>query len=105
MGPNRSADDLPELLKRYIRQETLDPLRSLGRFVGYGLAGACFLIGGCLLIAVGSLRLLQSFEPLTGFRSWVPYLVISASMVGLALLAYSRIGRGSVGETKGRVSK
>ncbi|MED5221230.1 MAG: hypothetical protein VYD11_06330 [Actinomycetota bacterium] len=95
MAPDRPTGDLPELLKRYVRQETFDPLRALWRFVGFGLAGAVLVAGGCLLLAVGALRLLQEWEALDGNWTWVPYLAASALLAGTAGFAASRIGRES----------
>ncbi len=95
MAPDRPTGDLPEMLKRYVRQETLDPLRTLGRFVGFGLAGAVLLAAGCLLLAVGGLRLLQEWDGLDGNWSWVPYLAAAALLAVVAALAATRIGRES----------
>ncbi len=92
MAPDRPTGDLPELLKRYVRQETLDPLRNLGRFVVFGLAGAIVIAAGCLLLAVGGLRLLQEWKALDGNWSWVPYLASAVFLTGTAVLAKSRIG-------------
>lgn len=92
MSPDRPTGDLPEMLKRYVRQETLDPLRTLGRFVGFGLAGALLVATGCLLLAVGGLRLLQEWDALDGNWSWVPYLAAAVLLAGTATLAASRIG-------------
>jgi len=92
MATDRSTGDLPDLLKRYVRQETLDPLRSLGRFMGFGLAGALLLAAGCLLLAVGGLRLLQEWDALGGNWSWVPYVAVAVVLGGTAALAASRIG-------------
>jgi len=95
MAPDRPTGDLPELLKRYVRQETLDPLRNLGRLVGFGLAGAILIAAGCLLLAVGGLRLLQEWNALDENWSWVPYLAAAVFLAGVAALAGSRIGRES----------
>ena len=32
---NRVTGDLPDLLRRYILQETVEPFRSVGRFLAY----------------------------------------------------------------------
>ncbi len=68
--------DLVDLLKNYARQETVDPIKSLGRFVGYGTgATLCFGIAGTL-ITVGVLRVLQveTRDLFDGNWSWVPYM-------------------------------
>ena len=97
MGPDRFSDgrtavDLPDLLKRYVRQETVEPLRAAGRFLLFGLLGASLIGLGTVLLVVGGLRGLQSSGLLDGSWSWVPYIVVAAALSGLAVLAVSRIG-------------
>ena len=97
MGPDRFSDDraavdLPGLLKRYVRQETVEPLRAAGRFLLFGLLGA-FLMGlGTVLLVVGGLRGLQSSGLLDGSWSWVPYLASAAVLGGVVAVAIARIG-------------
>jgi len=88
----RMTGDLSDLLRRYVRQETVEPLRSTGRFLAYGLAGAVTLGLGTVLLTVGGLRALQSWSVLDGRWSWVPYLAASAVMAALGVLALMRIG-------------
>lgn len=88
--PMSQFTDVKDLLVAYAKQETVDPLKGLGRFVGYG-AAAMFLIGiGAIELTIALLRLLQSEtgSPLTGNWSWVPYLVtlLVASAVTYASL-------------------
>ena len=88
----RTTGDLPDLLRRYVRQETVEPLRAAGRFLTYGLAGAATLGLGTVLLTVGGLRALQTWSVLGERWSWVPYLAASAVMAALGTLALSRIG-------------
>ncbi|CAN5661354.1 hypothetical protein BH20ACT2_BH20ACT2_21080 [soil metagenome] len=86
--------DLIELIKDYARQETIDPLRHLGRFLGWGVAGAVTLGIGSLLVVVAVLRVLQTEtgSTFTGNLSWAPYgitLVVAALVAGLSLSAIS----------------
>ena len=97
MGPDRSSEDrttgdLPDLLRRYLRQETVEPLRSAGRFLLFGLVGASLLGLGTVLLVVGGLRALQASAPLDGSWSWVPYLAAALVLVAVAGLTVSRIG-------------
>jgi hypothetical protein len=67
--------ELYELILGYAKQETLDPVKSLGRFVGFGVAGS-FLFGiGVVIMLVGGLRALQTEtgSRLQGSWSWAPY--------------------------------
>jgi hypothetical protein len=97
MGPDRFSDgraagDLPDLLKRYVRQETVEPLRAAGRFLLFGLLGASLIGLGTVLLVVGGLRGLQASGLLDGFWSWVPYLASTMVLVGVAAVAMARIG-------------
>ena len=97
MGPDRFSDgraagDLPGLLKRYVRQETVEPLRAAGRFLLFGLLGASLIGLGTVLVVVGGLRGLQSSGLLDGSWSWVPYLASAMLLCGVAAVAMARIG-------------
>lgn len=75
-----------DLVKAYVRQETVDPLRDVGRYLGFGLAGALCTGIGLLLLALGLLRVLQveTAPHFTGSWSWLPY-VLTLLAVGLVL--------------------
>jgi hypothetical protein len=79
--------ELWELVKTYVKQETVEPIKGLGRFVGYGVAGALCLAMGLLLLLLATLRALQTETGphLQGSWSWVPYL---ATLVVAAVVAY-----------------
>ena len=89
---DRTTGDLPDLLRRYLRQETVEPLRPAGRFLLFGLVGASLLGLGTVLLVVGGLRALQASAPLDGSWSWVPYLAAALVLVAVAGLTVSRIG-------------
>lgn len=85
-SPPEVAKDLWALGVAYAKQETVEPLKGLGRFVSYGLGGAyAFAIGVALLLLAG-LRALQTEtgSTFTGNLTWVPYLIVVA--VGLVLM-------------------
>lgn len=99
MAPNQSPAetfaDLKTLIVDYAKQETIDPLRGLGRYLGFGLAGALLVGLGVLLLAVGLLRGLQHAEVswMTGNLSFLPY-VFTILALGLVIaLLISRISR------------
>ena len=99
MAPDRTSGDLPDLLRRYVRQETMDPLRSLGRFLGLGIAGSLMMGAGVVLLGVGVLRLLQGWSVFGGSWSWAPYLVVAVALSTVAVFAVKRISVGaSLGE-------
>ena len=70
----RDLQDLWDLLVAYAKQETIDPLRNLGRYLGFGLAGMALLTLGTFFLAMSLLRALQTMigGVFDGFWSWVP---------------------------------
>lgn len=72
------ASELWELSSAYAKQETIDPLKGLGRFLGYGVGGAILFGLGSILLLLAALRALQTEtgSTFTGNLSWAPYLII-----------------------------
>jgi len=73
------VSELWDLIVRYAKQETLDPLRDLGRYLKWGLAGTVLLTIGIPLLALGGLRAMQEElgpSHLSGNLSWVPYVTV-----------------------------
>lgn len=85
--------ELWELSREYAKQETIDPLRNVGRFLGFGVPGAICLGLAGILGLLGLLRFLQTETGtvLTGNWSWVPYLVVAAVGAVLIVLSLLRI--------------
>jgi hypothetical protein len=87
--------ELKDLSVSYARQETIEPLKGLGRFVGFGVGGSVLLGVGVCLLVLGGLRALQTEtgSTFTGNWSWAPYLlafVLLAVLATLSVLAISR---------------
>ena len=95
-GLRHAGDDAFQLTVDYLRQETIQPLRGLGRFLYMGIAGSFFMAGGLLLILIGVLRLLQTETgtALTGDWSWVPYAVVVVLGIAVIGVAAWRITAG-----------
>jgi hypothetical protein len=75
--------ELRDLVVTYVKQETVVPLKQLGRYVGFGVAGA-FLLGlGSLLLGVGGLRALQTEtgDTFAGDWSWAPYGIMFVTLI------------------------
>jgi Putative Actinobacterial Holin-X, holin superfamily III len=90
-GLRHAGDDAFQLTVDYLKQEVVEPLRGLGRFLYMGIAGSFFLAFGLLLILLGVLRLLQTETgtALEGDWSWVPYavvVVLGIAVIGVAAL-------------------
>ncbi len=85
----RDFDEARRLLGRYVKEQTVEPLKNLGRYVLWGLVGSLFVGFGTLMLLVGGLRFLQDVFPVfRGSLSWIPYLVIvvvGVSVIGLLL--------------------
>lgn len=89
------ATELWGLTKDYARQETVDPLKGVGRYLGYGALGALLLGVGVILLMLAGLRALQTQtgDALDGTLSWLPYLivlVVASALVGWALSRISK---------------
>ena len=89
-GLRQAGDDAFQLTVDYVKQETIQPLKGLGRFLGYGIVGSFALAFGILLLLIGVLRLLQSETgtTLTGHWSWVPYasvILLGVVVIGVAV--------------------
>ena len=93
------VQDLWDLLVAYARQETIDPLRNIGRYLAFGVGGMIVVTLGVFLLGLSGLRALQTQtgDVFAGFWSWVPYVIVAIALSGLVALAISRIGKGGVG--------
>jgi hypothetical protein len=89
--------ELANLVIAYAKQETIDPIRGAGRWLAFGFAAVLALSFGIAFLALGTLRLLQ-FEVFANATtwSWIPYFIVMALCVIVALLAISRIKKDSL---------
>lgn len=88
--------EVVQLVIDYAKQETLGPLKALGRFVAFGVIGSVFLAVGTTILLLAGLRALQTETGSTfsGNRSWLPYLATGGAAVVVAGLSGWRIARG-----------
>jgi hypothetical protein len=95
-GVRQSGNDAVQLTIDYLKQETLEPLKGLGNFVLFGVAGSLLLSIGLVLLLVALLRLLQTETGTTfaGNLSWLPYLIVTAAAILVIALAAWRITKG-----------
>ncbi|MGH9076539.1 MAG: hypothetical protein ACRDY0_03665 [Acidimicrobiales bacterium] len=90
--------ELKDLVVAYAKQETLDPLKALGRFVLWGAIGAVLLSIGAVLLALAVVRLLQTEAGahLSGDLSWVPYsggILLAVLVAGAAASRIAKLPR------------
>lgn len=96
---NRADKSLPtlvmelwELVRDYARQQTLEPIKGVGRYLLWGMLGALLLGIGLVELSIALLRALQTQ---TGARfqgtwSWVPYVLTLAASSLVAGMLWSR---------------
>jgi hypothetical protein len=81
------------VIRRYVVQETVAPLRQLGRRLAFGVAGALLIAIGAVIALVGLLRALQTEtgQTFAGHWSFAPYLLTAAAAVA-ALVGFLAFG-------------
>jgi len=96
------ARDLVDLVVGYARQETLDPVKKLGKTVLFGILGAVALGLGVVFLSLALLRALQSeTEAFDDGWSWAPYAISMAALLLGAGVAWKGLapsaGQGGAG--------
>lgn len=94
-GLGTDVNELLGLIVAYAKQETLVPLKSLGRFVAWGTAGAVLLVVGWSLLVLTAVRAVQTEtgRHLHGDLTWVPYTggaLVAAAGIGWAVARIAR---------------
>lgn len=92
------VQELWALVVAWVRQETLDPIKGLLRYVLFGVLGSVALGMGVVLLALAGLRALQTEtgDTFDGDWSWAPYGITFVGCIvvaGLAMAARGRRGR------------
>lgn len=87
-----SIGGVVDLVKAYALQETVQPMKGAGKWIGLGLAGALLMSVGATFLLLGLLRVLQAEWTWSarGSFSWVSYLIV---LVACALLIYAAVRR------------
>jgi hypothetical protein len=95
-NPTGDARELVDLVIAYAKQETLEPLKGLGKNAAFGVGGSLLLGIGGVFCSIGVLRALQTetdfFEDHN--LSWLPYFIVIALLTVLALLGWVGLGPG-----------
>ncbi len=89
-GPIEQVAELKDMVVAYAKQETVDPLKTLGQYLGFGIGGAILIGVG---LSFGLLALLRGLQQITVFNdpaqvgggswTWAPYLIVM--VVGLVI--------------------
>ena len=99
-----SLGEMYDLVRDYVKQETLDPIRGAGRWMAWAALGAVTLILGMTFLMLGLLRLVQSelFTANDG-KTWIPYLIVVIVSVLLVLSSKARIRKPSLHRKTGGI--
>ena len=93
----QALTELWELIVAYFKQETTEPLKDLGRVIGFGIAGSIAIGLGTVMVAIGLLRLLQTeTDAFTGNWSFVPYLIVIVALLATGAIVF-KVGTRSKG--------
>ncbi len=83
--------ELVDMSKAYLQQETVDPLKRVGRYAGFSLAGGLLLAIGWLLLAIAFARWVTDLLPAGELWEVLAYgiaavgsLVVAGASVSLA---------------------
>jgi hypothetical protein len=100
------TQDATTLVRTYLVQETVDPLRRLGRYVAAGAIGSLFIGIGTLMLLIALLRLLQGETgAFHGNLSWIPYIIVIVVAAIVAAATVARIVTGPARKRRPRDSK
>jgi hypothetical protein len=95
-NPSGDARELVDLVIAYAKQETLEPLKGLGKNALKGIGGALLLGLGGVFCSIGALRAMQSetdwFERHN--LSYLPYFLTILLLAVLALIGWFGLGPG-----------
>jgi hypothetical protein len=95
-NPTGDARELVDLVIAYAKQETLEPLKGLGKRAALGLGGAVLLSIGGLFCSLAALRAMQSetdfFERHN--LSYVPYFLTVVILALLSAIGWVGLGPG-----------
>jgi hypothetical protein len=95
-GLTEEGGEFVQLVVDYAKQETLGPLKGLGRFLALGVAGSVALAAGGVLLLLAGLRALQTETGSTfgGNLTWLPYVITAGAAIVVMALAAWRITKG-----------
>ncbi|MCH1513951.1 MAG: hypothetical protein L7S61_02345 [Acidimicrobiales bacterium] len=87
MSSKRKLDNMLNVLRNYIRQETIEPIRSLFGSVIFLFIGSLAVSIGFIFISIGLVAFLREIDGMDTWFSWVPYLSGSLFLVCVVFLS------------------
>ena len=86
----QAITELWELVLAYFKQETTEPLKALGKVIGFGVAGSLLIGAGTVFAAIGTLRLLQTeVSAFEGNFTFAPYLIVIVLLIAVAAIVFT----------------
>jgi len=93
------ARELVDLVVGYAKQETLDPIKKLGKTIALGIVGAVAVGLGVVFLSLGALRAMQSeTETFDDNLTFLPYVIAMGVLLIGAGVAWKGLGPGKGGE-------
>lgn len=77
-----------DLAKAYLRQETIDPAKRLGRAAGFGIAAGFAFLLGAMFLSVAAVRLVIEImpgEPTSPYWSALGYVATALGLLGISV--------------------
>ncbi|HET9732899.1 MAG TPA: hypothetical protein VFP54_09520 [Acidimicrobiales bacterium] len=94
------ASELWTLVLTYAKQETVQPLKGLVKFVAVGVGGALLFAIGVAVLLLAGLRAMQTETTwFSGTTNWAPYLIAAGGGVVVAAVAAGAIFTGRARRT------
>ena len=91
-NPAQTIRELKDLVVAYAKQEMLDPLKGMGKYLGFGLGGAVLLGTGIFFLAMALLQT-ETGDAFEDWRSFLPYLIVVVVLVVIAALFWMASSR------------
>lgn len=79
------------MVRTYARQQTVEPIRGVGRWVTFGLFGGVLMTIGLVFLGIGGLRALQTVSFFDGGWSFAPYFIVLIASFVVIGVTRSRI--------------
>lgn len=94
-NPSGDAKELVDLVISYAKQETLEPLKGLGKNALKGIGGAVLLGIGGVFCSLGALRAMQTeTDWFDDNMSWAPYFITVVLLGVLSAIGFAALGPG-----------